>query len=223
MLHKFLCTLFFLLFFSFGNVAVAQKIKAQLIGGITASQINGDGDSGFRKLGFTGGFGAFIPIKNKFSFSFEGLYSSRGASSALKCSDSTCIDGFKFKINTTYVEVPILLNYRDKSNVSFGAGVSIGRLIRYSYQENGYATIEPRDLDLENNNMDYSALAEGSYRMFDNVWINLRYQYSIVPFAKNKFSRYNRFGAFHNSVGIRIKYIFKSVDNRGRIAPETQP
>jgi hypothetical protein len=109
----------------------------------------------------------------------------------------------------SYVEIPMLINYKDKKAVSFAAGVCVGRLINYNYSENGYPALVPRDLNLDKNKIDYSAVAEASYNFLGNLWINLRYQYSIVPFSTNNVSsKYKRFGAFHNSVGIRIKYVF---------------
>lgn len=187
----------------------SQKIKAQLIVGGLFSQIDGDMDAGYRKFGLTGGFGAHIPISGKFNLSFEGLYSNRGARSRLRCVDSTCLEAFKFHMDLHYVEIPVLITYMDKKRVNFGAGVSFNRLLNFNYFENGYKLEIAPDFIFNKSNMDYMLIAEGSYNMFSNLWINLRWHYSMTTIGSNPQSRYRRFGMFNNSIGIRLKYVFR--------------
>jgi len=186
----------------------AQNIKAELIGGINASQIDGDQDAGFRHIGFNGGFGAIIPLGERINASFEVLYTMKGASSHLRCDDSTCTSGYKFKMNMNYIEIPVMLNYVDKKSVSFGIGAAYARLLNQQYFENGYELSSAPDFNIKSSGMDILGIAEISYKMFGNFWINLRYQYSLTPFGSNPYSRFRSQGMFTNSVSIRFKFIF---------------
>ena len=201
---------FFIFLLTCLNFSQAQKIKAQLIAGANFSQINGDDESGFRKLGFNGGFGAYIPFNEKWSISFEGLYSTLGAKSRLRCSDSTCTDGFKFDLGMNYVQIPVLLNFTDKNTAMFGLGIAYERMLNYTYSENGVKYEDVPNFAFKSNKTDWLFMAEGSYRLAGNFWVNLRYSYSLQPFGSNLLSRYKNFGMFHNSVAVRFKYIMRS-------------
>lgn len=100
------------------------------IGG-TTSQIDGDHNNGFHKIGFTGGFFVGLELSDIFEAQFEIKYIQKGAKSSAD-------DPYQFKIHLEYVELPLVasanlgflnINGRKLDWIAFEAGASIDVLV----------------------------------------------------------------------------------------------
>jgi hypothetical protein len=110
-----------------------QNFSATLTGGVNLSQIDGDGSSGFNKLGLNGGIRAdYKPYERKYA-SLGLLLSQRG--STIPFGQGTFSD--LGKIHLSFAEIPLMFyfnswQYEDYYKVGWGLGLSYGRLVHFS-------------------------------------------------------------------------------------------
>ena len=171
----------FIIFTTFGTFpAQAQRIMGAVFTGINATQVDGDEVYGYKKFGLNIGAAAIIPIDDKWSISLENAYSEKGAHQRPRFLDS--LDG-SYDLKLNYLEVPLMVHFTDKDIVTFGAGMSWGRLIGISEQRNGY---EMAGTTLESGiyrNADLNLLLDVRFRLYKRFHFDVRYAYSIRPIA----------------------------------------
>lgn len=113
----------------------AQRFRAGIIAGLTASQIDGDQSAGYHKVGVQGGLRAIALIKDKQDVSVELLFTQRGCRNQPKYFP-------EFNITLNYVEVPVQWHYHDWPanqdsdkpdyyRVHLNTGFSYARLLDY--------------------------------------------------------------------------------------------
>ena len=133
---------FYLLTFIFTLFSVPAKSQAfyggLAIGGVT-SQVDGDGDNGFHKIGFTGGAFVGLELNDIFDVQFEVKYIQKGAKSSTDNPNS-------FQIKLGYVEMPLVaianlgflnINGHKLDWISFEAGASVDVLAHTNQVNNG--------------------------------------------------------------------------------------
>jgi len=103
-----------------------NTFQAAVVAGISAAQINGDLLAGFNKVGLHGGLRVSVDFREKLRGSLELLLSQRGSRSELSNSDPR-------KIHLNYIELPILVGYKDwlkddYYRILFEGGLSYARL-----------------------------------------------------------------------------------------------
>ena len=184
----------------------AQRFIGSAIAGVNFAQIEGDDVHGFYKIGFNGGLGLTLPVDRKQSWqiSLEMLYSMKG--SRKHCNpgyfnldnyaptmfqdvdwsvpfDST----IKCDITLHYVQIPLMMRYEDRySGCSFGLGFAWSRLVGVKEIYNGYTrTITARSGTY--NTSDWSIIADMNIRLYKNLNLNIRYEYSLVPIRNASF------------------------------------
>lgn len=186
--------------------ADAQRFIGSAIAGVNFAQIEGDNVHGFTKVGFNGGLGLNVPINKKqtWQVSIELLYSMKG-------SVKHCSPGYfdtanyapsmyadvdrnvpfdpktKCNISLDYVQIPVLVHYEETySGCTFGLGFSWSRLVRAKEVYNGFArTTTARSKTYKTS--DWSVIAEMNIRLYKNLTLNLRYEYSMVPIRTQQF------------------------------------
>lgn len=158
----------------------AQRIMGAAILGVNASQVDGDEVYGYKKFGLNAGAAAIIPFKEKWSVSIENIYSEKGAHQRRKYLDS--LDG-SYDLKLNYLEVPVLLHFTDKETVTFGAGMSWGRLVKVWEQRNGYEMPATTLQSGIYRGSDLNLLLDIRFRVFERFRFNARYAYSIRPIA----------------------------------------
>ena len=196
--------------FSFSILIISASIKAQTqvthfsggaFLGFNASQIDGDDMAGYNHIGLNGGFVADYPISTMFSMSMEVLFTQRG-SNCHNGPNQYCLNG-ESNLRMNYAEVPLLLNYHDNKNgVMLGAGFSLGRLVKTVYKHNDVIQNQPPAAPY--NNFDYDVVASGTYMFAKHAGINLRYAYSMLPFAHSATSNFVNKGLYSNVVSARL-------------------
>lgn len=207
--YRILSVVLTVLFFFILNRTSAQFFKAEVIGGANISQVNGDETYGFKKVGFTGGFGVIAPLNKNWSLSLETLYSQKG--SRLKKQRIDSLDGSYF-LALNYAEVPFMIQYTDKDVVSFGLGFSWNRLVSVNEKRNGY-TIDTVSLTSKVfDKDDFMAFADVRVRVYKNIIASARYSYSIDKIATrtlrdSETGRLNERDWYNNLWSIRLIYM----------------
>ncbi len=113
------------------NTSQAQKFGIAGILGANLSQINGDNQRGYKKIGLATGLRSIVNLEKRWQLHTELLYSQRGASPS---------DLRNITIDLNYVETPIYISYLVSDYESSGifrvySGASFGRLISYETKE----------------------------------------------------------------------------------------
>jgi hypothetical protein len=178
------------------------------------TQVDGDNYAGYHKVGINAGAIVYTLFDAHFAASLEILYSQKG-SRGHKIQETishAIIDSYNIRLN--YAEVPIQLNYFDRRRSHFGAGFSIARLV--STKEDGVLRQKPPQ-NFENypfKKMDYNFIIGGSLHLVKGLFLNARFQYSLVPVRKGtigvdlpaEFSGRNE--QYNNMWTVRLMYLF---------------
>lgn len=158
-----------------------QSFKGGLIGGINASQINGDSHAGFDKVGLHLGLKVSRSFRDKMDLSVELLYSERGSTT-----DRNIGDPFTIRVN--YVEIPVLVALKDwlkddYHKMHFEFGGSVGRIIKSEVSD----IISDRPLE-DLNNTDISGIVGATWFRSSQLGFSFRYTHSVIPLRKGKTS-----------------------------------
>ena len=183
---RYILLVVFAIFLSQANAQVFERFGAGLIGGMTASQIDGDDLAGYNKLGFTAGIRGTAEIKPWLDFAVELLYSQRGSRSEARLSTSPS----RRKIELGYIELPLMIILKDwkynadsKRNSYYKvralAGISVGRLISASsFDNSGLESFDDNLADAFNSN-DLGFLIGLGYNFTKNLGIEGRFNRSM--------------------------------------------
>ncbi|NEN21891.1 PorT family protein [Cryomorpha ignava] len=169
--------------------------------GITASQVQGDGLSGFNKLGFTGGLGITTTFSTKWDGGFELNLIQKGS---IKRPDPDAGNYTKYSMLLNYIQIPVYGKYKVNSKLSFLAGPAIGILISSKEEDmNGELTGTPDFEKLE------LALILGAEYSFSEKWAaQIRLEQSLLPIrSKGDYSSNTLKGRQYSTVlGVLISY-----------------
>jgi hypothetical protein len=123
-------------------------------------------------------------------------------------------DSTNFRLELDYVEIPLLVRYTDKKIISGGVGFSYGQLINYKETENNFFdSLFQYQNSLSN--YDLSVLADIQFKLVSKLWVNLRYQYSLLSlrtvlvtdprtYPRNPFTR----DQYNNVLSLRVTWVF---------------
>ncbi|MFH0895540.1 MAG: porin family protein [Bacteroidota bacterium] len=194
----------FLFFFLFVSIAgmQAQSFNGGLLGGISASQISGDGLSGFDKAGII--FGGFTrwDFTEKTAFQMEMAYVQKGSR---RNADPNKGSYFWYRLRLDYIDTYFLFKYTIKK-VLLEAGPSFGYLIRQ--QEEGTGISQPRDFF----HQDISLNAGLGYKINEKLRFNLRYgeTFFMTPVRKKDAESSSFFirGQYHSVLSFTLQYQF---------------
>jgi hypothetical protein len=173
---------YFLILFSFFfcQKANSQTFQAKAIIGLTASQIDGDFEVGYNKIGLTGGFGIGINLGKRYYLGTEFLYSQRGSKNALLDVDSLP----NGQIHLDYVSLPIVFRLMDwyqeekgYNKVWLEVGIAPGNLVNAKITGN-----EDENLVNQFSTVDFSGLIGAGYNITDKYGFSIRYTRSFFPF-----------------------------------------
>ncbi|KAA5532430.1 PorT family protein [Taibaiella lutea] len=195
---KLIFGLLLLLVLSIDNLVSAQSIRADenpvfngekkftagIAVGANLSQVDGDGLSGFSKIGFNAGPVVNVRFNEKVALGFELLYSQKGSKSigaGYSPSSGSYFGRYSIKVN--YAEVPLILYYYLQPKYQFGIGASYNVLINSKEQyDDGLNPVVPFDETLYSfNKSNIDALISGSMVLWQGLVLQARYQYSLTP------------------------------------------
>ena len=219
-----------IIFIAYGNVLHAQEDEEHgdnmyvekprvfyggAVAGVNFAQVDGDYFAGYHKIGFNGGGIVYARVARHLAFSMEILYSQKGSKSNIPEPSLTLKNTLitNYRITANYVEVPIMLNYFDKRRSHFGAGISYNLLVR------GH-----EDLEIDSSNVVQSVDLNDKYpfktstldfvagvdlHLWKGLFMNLRFQYSIVPMRTDIPPDFARAQQYSNLWVFRVMYLLK--------------
>jgi len=207
---KRVALLSFIFFLLLSTEVFSQRIMGGLSIGMNLTQVDGDEYYGFKKFGLNVGPMAIVPLdKNKrWTISLELLYSQKGSNYNGR-TDTT-----SYKLRLDYVDIPVLFHFTDKRVISGGVGFAYGQLINVKEWKKGTVT-DSITLQGPYNMGDLSVVADLQIRLWSKLWVDVRYQYSMlmirkdVPFSdptnpKNTWTR----NQYNNVVSLRLTWVF---------------
>lgn len=178
-----------------------------LIAGTNFTQVDGDNFAGYHKVGFNVGGVVYSKIDEHMVASMEVLYSQKGAKSKdyFTVSPGQYITDYGITLN--YAEVPIMIYYFEQNKSHFGGGISYSRL---GTAKEHIKTVPSTNIDLNDypfKKSDYNLLLSGSLRCWKGLFLNLRFQYSLISIRNNTPQSYSRGQQFNNVWTVRLMYL----------------
>ncbi len=175
-MKSYIFLFFFLMLASWGRT---QTFEAGLVLGVNASQVNGDFLAGYDKLGLHTGLKVRVSTWEHIEWSVELLLSQRGSRPDIFTEDSR-------KIHLNYVEIPILIGFKDWQKddfykIRFEGGFSYGRLVSHKVSFQGVE----EQIDEFNNN-DLSFVIGAALFTSEKLGFSFRYTHSVTPLLNNK-------------------------------------
>jgi hypothetical protein len=198
-----------LLFCGFLSLSIkAQNFGGGLILGFSTSQVGGDDLGGFNKAGLL--VGAFVnkSISELLSGQMEMTYIHKGSNNP-NMNDSEHKDYGQEDISSSYIEVPLLLQYQQNSKLIIEGGVQLAYLINGYYNDlNGKIPIYSVDPFIK---YDFGLLLGIDYRYSEHISLNTRLSNSILPIGAEDYDvvdSYNssRKGKYNSVLSFAIHY-----------------
>lgn len=206
-MYKKFVILFFCGFLTLSNQA--QDFNGGIILGLTSSQVSGDDLGGFNKAGILAGIFANKSISNLLSFQMEMTYIQKGSDNP-KMNDSDHPDSLIQDISSSYIEIPLLLQYHQSNVLKIEGGLLSAYLINAHYNDlNGeiptYNNINPFI------KYDFGLLLGINYTFSNKLSLNTRLTNSIRPIGTEDYSgleSYNtsRKGKYNSVLSFAIHY-----------------
>ena len=166
-------TLLFCLFTFFAFFSFSQNFKGGVIAGVSTSQVSGDALGGFHKAGLYLGVFTELPISPISNIKMEMNYIQKGSNNP-KIFENNMPD-----ISTSYIEVPISVNYFQTEITFFEVGIQTAFLLNFSDNDE-YGPI-PNDQSIAFNKVDLGAFIGMSHHLTDKILLNSRISNSILP------------------------------------------
>jgi|WetSurMetagenome_2_1015567.scaffolds.fasta_scaffold273400_2 hypothetical protein len=164
--------------------SMAQRFNGGLVAGVNVSQIDGDDWGGYNKAGLVGGAYVFTKFRNKWGAQMEIRYAAKGSAPSLN-------NPLHRKIRLQYIELPLIATFDFTKKIQLQAGGSFGYLFNAAQNEGyGYETIKEFD------QYAVDACVGGKYDLLDNLSINVRFAYSVIPL----------YAQYSGATGNRAKY-----------------
>ena len=186
----------------------AQNFGGGIILGLSTSQVGGDNLGGFNKAGLL--VGAFVnkSISELLSGQMEMTYIHKGSNNP-NMNDSEHKDYGQENISSSYIEVPLLLQYQQNSKLIIEGGVQLAYLINGYYNDlNGKIPIYSVDPFIK---YDFGLLLGIDYRYSEHISLNTRLSNSILPIGAEDYDvvdSYNssRKGKYNSVLSFAIHY-----------------
>ena len=149
----------------------AQTFGGGFLAGASLSQLDGDSHSGYHKVGITAGAYTYTQLTKYVKAQLELRYTEKGS----KTSSDDPLDYFQFRLN--YIEAPVMLKYSFLQKMNIDIGLTPGYLVKGTEDDgNGELEADPPFKPYE-----LSLLAGIQYQMLQNVYLNVRFSYSVLP------------------------------------------
>lgn len=165
--------IFFFLIFYTPLLVLSQNFKAGCITGISTSQVSGDNLAGYHKAGLFIGLFTEYPLSNITNLKLEMNYIEKGSNNP-KILENNIPD-----ISTSYLEVPLSINYYQNKITAFEIGLSCAFLLNAT-DNDIYGPIQS-SIDRPFNKIDLSGFIGIDYHLTKKIVLNSRISNSIIP------------------------------------------
>ena len=176
--------------------------------GISSSQVGGDNLAGFNKAGLLVGAFANTSISELLSFQMEMTFIQKGSNNP-KMNDVEHPNYRKEDITSSYIEVPLILQYHQSNKLKIEGGVQLAYLINGYYNDlNGKIPIYTVNPFIQ---YDFGVLLGINYKYSKNISFNSRVSNSISPIGTEDYDSiiaYNslRKGKYNSVLSFTIYY-----------------
>lgn len=168
--------LFFLLLILFSFSVNAQRFEGGILGGLSASQVEGDFTKGYHKPGvLVGGYVQTDLSRTAFA-GMEIKYAQKGSR---RNPDKKSEDQSKYIMRLGYIDVPVYIGVRTSETISFLAGLSAGFLM-HSAEYDNFGKF-PEEDEKPFNDFDFQAFLGVRFEMTERLTLDLRFAYSFLP------------------------------------------
>jgi len=189
----------------------AQNFGGGIVLGLSTSQVGGDDLGGFNKAGLLAGVFANKSISPLLSFQMEMTYIQKGSNNPNMNNSEHLQDYEKPDISSSYIEIPLLLQYHQSEVLKIVGGLLSAYLI------DGYYKDESGKMPIVNGNpfikYDIGLLIGMDYKFSENLSLNTRISNSILPIGEEDYNHtttYNstRKGKYNSVLSFAIHYNF---------------
>ena len=196
------------LIFVFSINTHAQNFGGGIILGISSSQVGGDNLAGFNKAGLLVGAFANTSISELLSFQMEMTFINKGSNNP-KMNDDEHPNYDIEDITSSYIEIPLILQYHQTSKLEIEGGVQLAYLI------NGYYNDLNGKIPIYNANpfitYDFGILLGIDYKYSKNISFNTRLSNSISPIGAEDYDSINTYnssrkGKYNSVLSFTIYY-----------------
>lgn len=187
-----------------------------LVAGANFTQLDGDNYAGYHKVGLNLGGIMYARFDEHIAASIEILFSQKGAHGHKEQEVAGAyIQSYDVTLN--YAEVPLQLCYFDRRKSHFGAGFSIARLVTVDEKGSGRAAGGALNVNFDDypfRKMDYNFIIGGSLHIWQGLFLNARFQYSLRPVRKGTIGQElppyfsGRGEQYNNMWTVRVMYLF---------------
>jgi hypothetical protein len=227
---RFFQIFLFLLILLLAIPALSQRFLGAFSVGMNLTQVDGDEEYGFNKVGLNIGPSVILPFgkDKKWSITMELLFSQMGSrqKSVYAARDSITdslhtgyYDGYRLSLN--YLQIPLMVHFTDKRIIAAGVGFAYGQLVGVSEYEDyndprGWVHTATSLNSGTYAKSDYEVLADVRLRLWKKLWVNVRYSYSMVPIRTRVFvnpltsETWTR-KQYNNVITLRLVYIFNDL------------
>ena len=170
----------------------AQNFGGGIILGLSTSQVGGDNLGGFNKAGVL--VGAFVnkSISPLLSFQMEMTYIQKGSNNPYM-NDSEHKDYGQEDVSSSYIEIPLLLQYHQNNKLIIEGGIQLAYLMNGYYNDlNGEIPIYSVNPFIK---YDFGLLLGVNYRHSDNISLNTRLSNSILPIGAEDYDSVNSYNS----------------------------
>lgn len=165
--------IYIMIILSCTEYAFSQQFEGGILGGLTASQIDGDSYSGYNKVGIQAG----AWVQRLFTYTIAGQmelrYVQKGSLHTNQPDDPTY-----YKAALHYIDIPIIAQYIYNEKVIFELGIGPEFLVS-SKESDAYGELPDREPYFHTFTM--SAIAGIGYTFWDVLTFSARFNYSIIP------------------------------------------
>ncbi|MFT6717416.1 MAG: hypothetical protein ACJA0Q_002071 [Saprospiraceae bacterium] len=169
------------------------------------SQLSGDGYTGFKKLGFSGGLGSLHALKKEGHFvAFELNYIQKGVRDRR---NEDVGDFNEFSLKANYLELPMSYLF-PAWGVYVQGGISAAYNLKFEQATNGIMSPEITD---------QRAIELGfhlgvNFQISDQLLLNVQYMNSLTPVQKSNvpYSFWFQQAGMHSLFGIKLQYFFNA-------------
>ena len=186
----------------------AQNFGGGIIIGLSTSQVGGDNLAGFNKAGFLVGAFTNKSISELLSFQIEMTYINKGSNNP-NMNDIEHKDYGQEDISSSYIEIPLLLQYHQNNKLTIEGGVQLAYLISGYYNDlNGEIPIYSTSPFIK---YDFGLLLGVNYKYSEKISLNTRLSNSILPIGVEDYdggNSYNssRKGKYNSGLSFAIYY-----------------
>jgi opacity protein-like surface antigen len=172
---KRFAVLIFLTVFA-GIAGFSQKFEGGVLGGLNASQVDGDTYNGYKKPGIVAGGYVITNLSRNLFAGMELKFSQKGSRNI----DSLAINGqIKYVMRLNYVDLPVYLGIRTNDRISILLGLSPGFLLSGT-EYNDYGKFTEQDQH-PFNSFDLEAMLGFRFKITNRIFVDLRGAYSVIP------------------------------------------